>query len=116
LKTAATKEPRRVSLAALGTGPAIRETEKALEALIAARRPVLILGEAGTGHDVAARALQLTGAPFVALGEAVRCDLSDFPTVQRWLGGMKQLGSWAKVNATFDGFAASMKDAQFVPL
>jgi glutathione S-transferase len=56
------------------------------------------------------------GAPFVALGEAVRCDLSDFPNVQRWLGGMKQLGSWAKVNATFDGFAASMKDAQFVPL
>ena len=72
LKTAATKEPRRVSLAALGTGAAIRETEKALEALIAARRPVLILGEAGTGHDVAARALQLTGAPFVALGDGAR--------------------------------------------
>ena len=71
-KTAATKEPRRVSLAALGTGPAIRETEKALEALIAARRPVLILGEAGTGHDVAARALQLAGAPFVALGDGAR--------------------------------------------
>ena len=72
LKTAATKEPRRISLAHLGGGPAIRETERALEALVAARRPVLILGEAGTGHDVAARALQTQGAPFVALAGGAR--------------------------------------------
>ena len=71
-KTAATKEPRRVSLAALGTSQAIRDTEKALESLIAARRPVLILGEAGTGHDVAARALQTSGAPFVVLQNGAR--------------------------------------------
>ena len=72
LKTAATKEPRRVSLAALGTSQAIRDTEKALESLIAARRPVLILGEAGTGHDIAARALQTSGAPFVVLQNGAR--------------------------------------------
>src|SRR6476660_6534699 len=71
-KTAAAKEPRRVSLAALGTSQAIRDTEKALEALIAARRPVLILGEAGTGHDVAARAVQSAGAPFVVLANGAR--------------------------------------------
>ena len=71
-KTAATKEPRRVSLAALGTSQAIRDTEKALESLIAARRPVLILGEAGTGHDIAARALQTSGAPFVVLQNGAR--------------------------------------------
>jgi two-component system, NtrC family, nitrogen regulation response regulator NtrX len=72
LKTAAAKVPRRISLAALGTGTAIRDTERALEALIAARRPVLILGEAGTGHDIAARALQLANAPFVALANGAR--------------------------------------------
>ena len=71
-KTAATKEPRRISLGALGTSAPIRETEKALEALIASRRPVLILGESGTGHDIAARALQVTDAPFVALANGTR--------------------------------------------
>ncbi|HTL75339.1 MAG TPA: response regulator [Casimicrobiaceae bacterium] len=71
-KSAATKEPRRVSLAALGSGAAIRETERALEALLAARRPILIAGEAGAGHDIAARALQLPNAPFVALAGGAR--------------------------------------------
>ena len=71
-KSAAIKEPRRISLAQLGTGNAIRDTERALEALIAARRPILIAGEAGTGHDIAARTLQLPGAPFVALSNGVR--------------------------------------------
>ncbi len=71
-KTAAAKEPRRVSLGALGTSAQIRETEKALEALIAARRPVMILGESGTGQDIAARALQATDAPFVVLANGAR--------------------------------------------
>ncbi|HET9669920.1 MAG TPA: sigma-54 dependent transcriptional regulator [Casimicrobiaceae bacterium] len=72
LKTAATREPRRISLAQLGSGNAIRETERALEALVASKRPVLIVGEAGTGHDVAARALQTRDAPFVALANGAR--------------------------------------------
>jgi DNA-binding NtrC family response regulator len=71
-KTAATKEPRRISLAQLGAGTAIRETERAFEALVAARKAVLVLGESGTGHDVAARALQTQGAPFVALANGAR--------------------------------------------
>jgi DNA-binding NtrC family response regulator len=71
-KSASAKEPRRISLAQLGAGTAIRDAEKALEALLAARRPILIAGEAGTGHDVAARALQLPGAPFVALANGAR--------------------------------------------
>ena len=71
-KTAAAKEPRRISLGALGASAPIRETEKALEALIAARRPVLILGEAGTGHDIAARALHATDAPFIVLPNGAR--------------------------------------------
>src|SRR5438067_1724178 len=71
-KTAAAKEPRRISLAALGTGAAIRETERALEALASTRKSILILGEPGTGHDVAARSLQTADAPFVAVQNGAR--------------------------------------------
>ncbi len=71
-KTAAAREPRRVSLAALGAGPAIRETERALEDLVAARRSVLILGEPGTGHDLAARSLASADAPFLVLDTGAR--------------------------------------------
>ncbi|HET8833033.1 MAG TPA: sigma-54 dependent transcriptional regulator [Casimicrobiaceae bacterium] len=71
-KTAASKEPRRISLAMLGASAPIRNAEKALESLVAARRPVLILGEPGTGHDLAARALQTSGSPFVVLANGAR--------------------------------------------
>ena len=66
-KTAATKEPRRVSLAPLGASNAIRETERALEALATMRKAILIVGEPGTGHDIAARALQTSDAPFIVV-------------------------------------------------
>jgi two-component system nitrogen regulation response regulator NtrX len=72
LKSAAIQEPRRVSLAMLGSGAAVRETERALELLIAGRRPVLLLGEPGTGHDLAARALQSAEVPWVALPNGQR--------------------------------------------
>jgi two-component system nitrogen regulation response regulator NtrX len=72
LKTALAKEPRRVSLAALGTSAAIREAERVIDQLLAARRPVLILGEPGTGHEIAARALQVTGAAWIALPTGAR--------------------------------------------
>ena len=72
LKTALAKEPRRVSLAALGTSAAMRDVERAIEQLLAARKPVLILGEPGTGHDVAARALQQADAPWLALPTGAR--------------------------------------------
>src|SRR3954466_5244300 len=39
LKSAAVQEPRRVSLAALGASAPIRDTERALEQLLAGRRP-----------------------------------------------------------------------------
>ena len=58
LKSAAAREPHRVSLSALGTSAPVREAERQLEALVAARRPVLILGETGTGHEIAAQALR----------------------------------------------------------
>ena len=71
-KTTMAKEPRRVSLSALGTGAAVREVERALERVLAAKRPVLVLGEPGTGHDIAARALQLPDAPWVVLASGAR--------------------------------------------
>ena len=71
-KVAATQEPRHVSLAGLGSGAAIRETERALDQLVAARRAMLIVGEPGTGHDIAARALQMPDVPWVALANGQR--------------------------------------------
>ena len=71
-KVAATQEPRHVSLAALGGGAAVRETERALDQLVAARRAILIVGEPGAGHDIAARALQTPDAPWIALANGQR--------------------------------------------
>jgi two-component system nitrogen regulation response regulator NtrX len=71
-KVAATQEPRHVSLAALGGGAAVRETERALDQLVAARRAILIVGEPGAGHDIAARALQMPDAPWIALANGTR--------------------------------------------
>src|SRR5207253_458459 len=51
LKTAAGQGPRRISLAALGTSTPIIEAERAIEQLIRANRPLLVVGEPGTGHD-----------------------------------------------------------------
>ena len=72
LKTAQAKEPRRVSLAALGTSAAVRDVERQLEQMLAARRPILLLGEPGAGHDIAARALQAADAAWVALPNGAR--------------------------------------------
>jgi len=52
------------------------------------------------------------GAPFVALGEAVRCDYAACPNVKRWIGSMKQLKSWKKVNEAIDGYVATLKDSK----
>ena len=53
LKTAAGQGPRRISLAALGTSTPVIEIERAIEQLLRANRPVLIVGEPGAGHDIA---------------------------------------------------------------
>ena len=72
LKTAAAKEPRRVSLTALGTGTAVRDVERQIEILLAARKPVLLLGEPGTGHEAAAQALHIADTARVALANGAR--------------------------------------------
>ena len=38
------------------------------------------------------------GVCLVTLGELIGCEFSDYPNVKRWIGNMKKLKSWAKVN------------------
>src|SRR2546427_4170303 len=47
LKAAAGQGPRRVSLAALGTSAPVIEIERAIEQLLRANRPILLIGEPG---------------------------------------------------------------------
>ena len=49
------------------------------------------------------------GASFVALAEALGGNYADHPNIKRWIGRMKQLKNWKKVNEAIDGFAASLK-------
>ena len=72
LKTGAGQGPRRISLSTLGTSTPVIEAERAIEQLMRAARPILIIGEAGTGHDVAARAMHVPDTPFVALQGGAR--------------------------------------------
>ena len=53
------------------------------------------------------------GACIVTAGEIVGCKFDGYPNVQRWLGNVKKLGSWASVNEVMYGFAASVKDKKF---
>lgn len=53
------------------------------------------------------------GAPMLTVGEVIRCDFAAYPNVQRWLGNMKALKSWNKVNEAFYGLVGSVKDAKF---
>lgn len=48
-------------------------------------------------------------ASFVALGEITGSDYAAYPNIRRWLDRMKALPSWKQVNATIDGYAASLK-------
>ena len=56
------------------------------------------------------------GVCLLTLGEIVRCDFSAYPNVTRWLGNMKQLKSWGKVNEQLYGLAAAVKDMPFVAI
>jgi glutathione S-transferase len=56
------------------------------------------------------------GVSFVMLGDVVRSDYSAYPNLTRWLGNMKRLKSWNKVNETINGYAASLKEAQLEAL
>jgi glutathione S-transferase len=54
------------------------------------------------------------GACLVTIGELVGCDLDAYPNVQRWLGNMRKLKNWDRVNEVFTGVAAGNKGKEFV--
>ena len=56
------------------------------------------------------------GAEVIALGDIVRCDLSAYPNILRWVGNMRALKGWPEVHQGLDGFVAAMKDKPFVAL
>ena len=56
------------------------------------------------------------GSGLVTLGEVIGCDFRAYPNIQRWLGNMKRLRSWPKVNEVFNGLVESTKGQQFVAL
>jgi glutathione S-transferase len=53
------------------------------------------------------------GACLLTLGEVIRCDFSAYPNIARWLGKMKRLPSWPKVNEALYGYAEAVKDQKF---
>jgi glutathione S-transferase len=56
------------------------------------------------------------GAGLVSIGELIGIDLSAYPNVQRWLGNMKKLKTWDRVNEVFDGFVGGNKGKEFMRL
>jgi glutathione S-transferase len=53
------------------------------------------------------------GAALVTVGEVIRCDVSAYPNVKRWLDNVKKLPSWPKVNEAFYGLVDSVKGQPF---
>jgi glutathione S-transferase len=54
------------------------------------------------------------GAALVATGDLVRVDVKRFPNVDRWMQSMRGLSSWKKIHEPIEGFAASMREKEFV--
>ncbi|HKA89601.1 MAG TPA: glutathione S-transferase family protein [Haliangiales bacterium] len=53
------------------------------------------------------------GACLVTLGEVIRCNFAAYPNVARWIGNMKKLDSWSRINEAHYGFANSVKEQSF---
>jgi two-component system, NtrC family, nitrogen regulation response regulator NtrX len=88
LKTGAGQGPRRISLSPLGTSTPVIEAERAIEQLVRAARPILIIGEPGTGHDIAARAVHIPDTPFVALQGGARLVASPLQVLEEARDGV----------------------------
>ncbi|MBL9015783.1 MAG: glutathione S-transferase family protein [Myxococcales bacterium] len=56
------------------------------------------------------------GGCICTAGELIGCTFENFPNVQRWLGNVKKLEHWPRINEVMYGFAASMKGKDFVNL
>ena len=56
------------------------------------------------------------GASFVATSNIIGSDLAAYPNIKRWLGNMKKLKSWNRINEALYGYANMVKDQPFVAL
>ena len=99
LKVALAREPRRVSLAAIGTSVAIRDVERQMEQLLTARKPLLILGEPGAGHETAARVVHAADTPRVVLPAGARLAANPLALLEEARDGTlhcSEIGQYAK--------------------
>jgi len=53
------------------------------------------------------------GACIVTMGDVIRCDLSKYSNIKRWLGNMEKLSAWKSTNEALTGFASMVKDQPF---
>jgi DNA-binding NtrC family response regulator len=77
----------------------MRDVERQIEQLLAARKPVLILGEPGAGHDVAARALHAPDTPRVVLPNGARLASNPLAVLEEARDGTlycSEIGQYAK--------------------
>jgi glutathione S-transferase len=54
------------------------------------------------------------GAALLTTGYVTRDEFKAYPNIERWLGEMKKLASWPKVNEAMEGFREAVKGQQFV--
>jgi two-component system nitrogen regulation response regulator NtrX len=115
LKTAAGQGPRRISLAALGTSTPVIEVERAIEQLLRANRPVLIVGEPGAGHDTAARALHVPDAPLVILANGARLAANPSQVLEEARDGLlycADIGAYSKAEQKALAFILPKREKQ----
>lgn len=53
------------------------------------------------------------GVGLLTAGGTIGCTYGDYPNVCRWIGTMKKLKTWNRVNEVFNGFAGSMAGKTF---
>jgi glutathione S-transferase len=53
------------------------------------------------------------GVGLLTLGEVIGCDFAAYPNVARWLGNMKKLKTWGKVNEALYGLRDAVKGQAF---
>jgi two-component system, NtrC family, nitrogen regulation response regulator NtrX len=113
LKTGAGQAPRHVSLSQLGTSTLVIEAERAIEQLVRAARPILIIGEPGTGHDVAARAVHVPDTPFLALPGGARLVANPLQVLEEARDGVlycSEIGAFSRAEQKGLSFLVSKLD------
>ncbi|HMJ10265.1 MAG TPA: glutathione S-transferase family protein [Polyangiaceae bacterium] len=73
----------------------------------------------GTSDYVANNRLSIAdyfGVCFLTLGEWTGCRWNGYANIERWVGTVKKLGSWAQVNEPHDGFAGALAKQSFETL